>query len=164
MDWQTPDSFLELVRQVGPIALDPCTSPENPVGAEFFCSPVTVQDDQGRPVVAPYSDGLQRRWADFTPWGLAFCNPPYGRSLGAWAAKITSEAQAGCEIIALVPSRTDTKWFHLMTDHMTSLLLWKGRLTFKGAPAPAPFPSAVFYFGKNWARFYEVFGPYGCDV
>ena len=152
MDWQTPESVLDLVRRVAPIVLDPCTSLENPTGAmSFFAYPENSLC------------GLTERWHSCQN-GIVFVNPPYGRALGAWAAKIVAEAQAGCEIIALVPARTDTKWFHLMADHMTSLLLWKGRLTFKGAPAPAPFPSALFYFGKRWERFAEVFSPYGIDI
>ena len=34
MDWCTPDALLELVRQVGPIIFDPCTTDDNPVVAE----------------------------------------------------------------------------------------------------------------------------------
>lgn len=171
MDWQTPDSFLDLVRQVAPIALDPCTSAENPTGARRYVSPdANILSDYGPfgPQLvfgAVGRDGLAEPWHAWTEGhGLAYVNPPYGRALGAWAAKIVTEARLGAEIIALVPARTDTKWFHLMAEHMTSLLLWKGRLTFKGAPAPAPFPSAVFYFGRNWDRFHDLFESWGFYV
>ncbi len=155
MDWQTPENVLELVRKVGPIALDPCTSAENPTGAEHFCCQVTVQDDDGRPVVASYSDGLQRRWSDFR--GLVYVNPPYGRALPQWVDKCIQEAERGAEIILLVPSRTDTRWWHKAANEATSCAFWKGRMTFKGAPSTAPFPTCLFYFGKNWDRFNEVF-------
>jgi hypothetical protein len=158
--WMTPESFLDLVRAVGPIALDPCTTPENPTGAAHFCCQVVVQDDNGRPVIAPYSDGLQRRWSDFR--GLVYCNPPYGRALGAWAAKCSEEARLGAEIILLVPARPDTKWFQHLWN-ADALLFWRGRLKFKGATAGAPFPSAVAFWGPSSSRFQfcKVFGEHG---
>lgn len=36
-DWQTPAEVLELVRKVGPIVLDPCTTVDNPTGAALIC-------------------------------------------------------------------------------------------------------------------------------
>lgn len=151
--WQTPESFLERVRRVGPIALDPCTSADNPTDAiNFF----TERDD-----------GLSLSW-DVGNWyakgGVCFVNPPYGRSLAAWADKILAEATLGAEIIVLVPSRTDTKWWQALHSESDDTLLWRGRLKFKGATAGAPFPSAVFYFGPNWERFQEVFEGKGVFV
>ncbi len=142
MDWQTPENVLELVRQVGPIALDPCTSAENPTGAVLF---FTEEDD-----------GLSQPWTKAAP-GLVFVNPPYGRALPKWAGKCIQEAELGAEIILLVPSRTDTRWWHKAANATTCCAFWKGRMTFKGAPSTAPFPTCLFYFGKRWERFNEVF-------
>lgn len=74
-------------------------------------------------------------------------NCPYGRALPVWANKIVDEAARGCEIIALVPARTDTRWWQLLHGVASSTLLWRGRIKFRGATAGAPFPSAVFAFG-----------------
>ena len=41
-----------------------------------------------------------------------FCNPPYGRALGAWVRKAYEEAQAGTTVVLLIPARTDTAYFH----------------------------------------------------
>lgn len=146
MTWETPDNFLELVRQVsreGCIELDPCTTRDNPTRAIFHFTP----DD----------DGLTEDWSC---GGLVFCNPPYGRALGAWAAKMVEEARLGCEILALVPARTGVRWFQPLWA-ADELLMWRGRIKFKGATAGAPFDSAVAYFGPRSRRFREVFGPHG---
>lgn len=147
MDWQTPDEFLDIVREFAPIQLDPCTSPENPVGARVW--------------MTPRENGLLQNWDEFQSWSdaITYMNPPYGRQIGKWTYKASLEAQKGVEIIALVPARTDTKWFQ--EADFTAVCFWRGRLRFKGAPHPAPFPSAVLYWGDRPERFMDVFEPYG---
>jgi hypothetical protein len=145
MDWNTPESFLALVRQVGPIGLDPCSNAHSKVKAS----------------AAWLSGGLEVDWSGF---GLVYVNPPYGRALKDWAEKIAAEADKGTEMIVLVPSRTDTKWFHRLWSRCNALCLWKGRITFEGAPSPAPFPNAVFYFGDNADQFRDVFEYYGIVI
>lgn len=141
-DWRTPRVVLDLVREfaAGPIALDPATSPDNPTGAATF---FTEADN-----------GLLRPWHTD---GLIYVNPPYGRALAPWARRIANEGQH-IEIIALLPARPDTKWWQ---DHVIktcdALCFWRGRLKFVDAPAPAPFPSALAYWGPRAQRFCEVF-------
>ena len=145
-DWQTPPEFLELVRRVGPIALDPCTTDENPCGATnaFFTAEYT---------------GLVPDWRAIADGGLIYCNPPYS-DMDAWAAKIADEGMRGCEIISLTPARTDTRWFRRMCT-ADQMCFWRGRIKFVGAKAAAPFPSLVCYWGPRPDRFKEVFGPFG---
>ena len=145
MDWNTPEEVLELVRKVAPIGLDPCSNVTSKVKAS----------------AAWLSGGLEVDWSGF---GLVYVNPPYGRELNEWSRKIVDESQRGVEIIALVPSRTDTKWFQNMFNHRNLVCLWKGRITFEGAPAAAPFPSAVFYFGKRQRDFLMAFHGAGIIV
>ena len=137
MDWCTPSCVLERVRRVGVIVLDPCTMPDNPCDALQWCD----------------SDGLDVEWGD----GLTYVNPPYGRELPRWLAKCRVEAGAGAEIIALVPSRTDTAWWHASAEDCDAIAFWRGRLTFEGAPAPAPFPSCLFYWGHRTGVFKRAF-------
>lgn len=145
-DWQTPDCVLERVRKVAPIGLDPCTSPENPCGADYCSTPLLG------------GDGLLADWTAFhAPGRLVYCNPPYGRGIGAWVEKCHDEYMRGGEVIALLPARTDTRWFPW---DAVAICFWRGRLTFKGAPAPAPFPSAVVYWGQRYWAFNDAF----CDV
>jgi hypothetical protein len=137
-DWNTPPEVLDIIRKFARIGLDPCSNARSKVKAS----------------ASWLSGGLEVEWGGF---GLVYVNPPYGRALGAWSEKIAQEALADTEMIVLVPSRTDTKWFHRLWKRCNALCLWKGRITFEGAPSPAPFPSAVFYFGPNAERFRAVF-------
>ena len=147
MDWQTPDEVLDLVRSVGPIGYDPCTTPDNPTGARW--------------VSAPPLDGLTSRWG---LWELIYVNPPYGRELPKWTAKCAREGTAGSEIILLVPARTDTVWFHRDIRQAHRVCFWKGRMRFKGAASSAPFPSLLAYWGQRPERFTEVFASRGVVV
>lgn len=144
-DWCTPPAFVEAVRQVfGVIELDPCSNASSDVGARVAW---TEEDD-----------GLSRDW---TEHGTVYVNPPYGDAIGQWVDKCIESAHY-TDVIALVPSRTDTAWFHRILEmafHIpTTIGFYKGRLTFKGAPNPAPFPSAVVYWGER-GEFQDVFHP-----
>ncbi len=70
-------------------------------------------------------------------------NPPYGREIGDWMKKAHESATGyDATVACLVPSRTDTKWWHSYAlPHEIRFL--RGRLTFEGAKHGAPFPSAI---------------------
>jgi len=81
------------------------------------------------------------------PWGLSnFINPPYGREIGKWIAKAYSEAQGGALCVLLIPSRTDTKWWHDYIMKADEIRFIKGRLKFGDSKNSAPFPSCVVIF------------------
>lgn len=92
-----------------------------------------------------------------SPGGLIFVNCPYGRELPLWLGKCREEAQLATPIIALVPARTDTSWWHACAEDCDAIALWRGRLTFEGAPASAPFPSCLFYWGDRASSFKRAF-------
>jgi phage N-6-adenine-methyltransferase len=143
--WETPDGLLCLVRAVfdGQIGLDPCTTEKNP------CSAKSCLFHPG--------DGLARSWFAY---GGVYVNPPYSR-LKDWALKCADEAKAGTEIILLCPARTDTVAFHDYICRADALRLLRGRLTFRGAPSAAPFPSLLAYWGEHEKRFRRAFQPLG---
>jgi len=176
MDWCTPENVLELVRQVGPIALDPCTNYLNPVHAETFCADAASDCEAFGTLVA--RDGLTYNWSGFP--GLVYVNPPYGRQIPRWVDKCIQEADKGAEILLLVPARTDTRWFDRLVNSANSTAFWKGRMTFEnGDPAalnrhvywhekkqawvpmdPAPFPTLLAYWGRRDLTFHNVFVPF----
>lgn len=87
-------------------------------------------------------DGLHRDWGQ-----RIYCNPPYGRSIGKWIAKGICEAEKGKLVVMLVPSRTDTRWWHdLIMKHASQIRFLRGRLRFNEHKQGAPFPSAVVIF------------------
>ena len=84
--------------------------------------------------------GLAIEWT-----GSVFVNPPYGRHIGDWIAKGFESAQAGATVVMLIPSRTDTRWWH---DYVMKgeIRFIKGRLHFGDGKGSAPFPSCIVVF------------------
>lgn len=144
-DWNTPETVLKHVREFRDIGLDPCSNATSIVGA----------------VTEWTEGGLDHAWGGH---GLVFVNPPYGREVSKWADKVTDEALKGVEIIALVPARTDARWFQSLAEVSDGMCFWSGRVKFLGAAASAPFPSALFYFGESVARFLSIFGCVGFTI
>jgi site-specific DNA-methyltransferase (adenine-specific) len=82
-----------------------------------------------------------------------FCNPPYGRdNTGLWIKKCFEESKKpGTIVVALVPARTDTKWFHdYIYPSSAQIFFIRGRLKFGGSKNAAPFPSMIVIFGMHW--------------
>ena len=75
-------------------------------------------------------------------------NPPYGREVGKWIAKAAHDSlEYGSTIVCLLPSRTDTKWFHeLVLPNAQEIRFIRGRVKFEGMQAGAPFPSLIVIF------------------
>jgi len=148
--WQTPDSILERVRTVAPIALDPCTVTSNPTHAKRN---ITAECDP---------DGLLSDWWTLADGGLVFCNPPYGRGHATeWATKIVAEAARGTEIIALTRGDTSTRAAWTMIGAATRIC-YPPRIRFKGATGSPNFSNAIYYLGprpQTFRRAFEDLGP-----
>jgi len=76
---------------------------------------------------------------------VVWMNPPYGREIGKWMALAYNESQKGSTWVCLVPSRTDTKWWHEIVME-GEIRFIRGRLRFKDMINNAPFPSAIVIF------------------
>ncbi len=133
-DWCTPRWILDLVvGAVGKFDLDPCSPGKGKSAVEARIH-LTAQDD-----------GLAHDWLGRAVW----LNPPYGKGIGNWLAKARHEVAVGharC-VVALIPARSDTDWFHRHCSGHADILLLKGRLHFGDGPTPAPFPSALVGYG-----------------
>lgn len=145
-NWCTPESILIPVRKVfgGQIGLDPCANTESVVNAKVeFC--------------LPDHDGLVEPWTADT----VYVNPPYGRKIGLWLERCLRARRDGAEVIALLPATPDTEAWRKYVQPASCVCFVHGRLTFLGAPAAAPNPTAIVYWGRNWHRFAELFGELG---
>lgn len=146
-DHNTPEAFLDVLREMGAIGLDPCSNPWSRVGAESY---VAAHDG---------GDGLAVPWHLF---GLTFVNPPYGRGqIVKWVHKAALEAVQGGEIVMLVPCSPETKWSKLADENCDARGVWAGRIPFIGAGGNgAKAPSSVFYWGPRRHLFAHVFEPH----
>lgn len=88
----------------------------------------------------------------FHPWrGHVWVNPPYGRALSEWIDKAIQEhqQQRTSSIVALVPSRTGTQWWHRAINGGARPEFLTGRIRFwrDGQPGDtAPFDSALLWW------------------
>jgi len=120
LDWQTPKALYDELDKEFAFDFDPC--PHNP---QF--------------------DGLDIEWGESN-----FCNPPYGREIGKWIKKgFWEHDRAGKGVVFLIPSRTDTLWWHEYVMKADEIRFVKGRLKFGDATNSAPFPSAIVIFRKR---------------
>jgi hypothetical protein len=133
----TPDYVLFPVRRIlGTIELDPCTEPDNPVGAtRFYCLP---------------ADGATLPWDAET----IYCNPPYGEVRDRWVKRCIAAARGGGRVVLLMPSATDTRTFHLAFAHCTTAVFVAGRLKFRlardnGRQGAASHPSVLCGFNVD---------------
>lgn len=79
-------------------------------------------------------------------WGQSnFVNPPYS-DIKKWLAKGYQESRQGKRVVFLIPSRTDTRWWHEYVMGGAEIRFIKGRLKFGGAKNSAPFPSCIVIF------------------
>ncbi len=72
-------------------------------------------------------------------------NPPYGREFRRWTEKAVEAARQGALVVCLVPTRTDTHWWHdyAMQGEVRFL---KRRLKLGNSLSSAPFPSVIVIF------------------
>ncbi len=122
-EWETPQFLFDGLHAEFGFELDVCATPENAKCKRFF----TKEDN-----------ALLQNWAPAVCW----MNPPYARQISGFMQKALDESQLGATIVALVPARTDTLWFHKYANRGEVRFL-KGRLRFVGAKHCAPFPSAI---------------------
>lgn len=74
-----------------------------------------------------------------------YVNPPYS-DIYPWMEKGVLEWRAGKTVVFLVPSRTDTRWWHELAMQATEIRFVRGRLRFGDAKWAAPFPSSIVIF------------------
>jgi site-specific DNA-methyltransferase (adenine-specific) len=136
-DWETPRDLLErLYRVFNRFDLDPCSPSANKRTAPVHARVHYTADDNG--LVLPW-------------FGNVFVNPPYGRELRYWVEKGRNEVATGNAeaVIALIPARTDTTWWHDYIASQADVFFLRGRLSFGQSGQSAPFPSALVVWGAS---------------
>ena len=128
--WETPQELFDQLDSYFHFDLDVCALPENAKCERYF---------------TPEMDGLSQTWT-----GTCWMNPPYGREIGAWLEKAYVSSRKGATVVCLIPSKTDTKWWHeFVTKGEIGFI--RGRLHF-GTKDTAPFSNTVVVFRPESVR------------
>jgi site-specific DNA-methyltransferase (adenine-specific) len=164
-EWETPQELFDQLDEIFHFTLDVCATTLNAKCEEYFYRTI---------------NGLSQSWDNNICW----MNPPYGDpeypckpnckkkkcqergyhiseyvpGIRDWVEKAYKESRSPfCIVVALLPARTDTKWFQgyvwdkdkgLFGDWRDGVKgqFIKGRLKFGNAKNSAPFPSMIVVF------------------
>lgn len=123
-DWETPSEIFDPLNVEFGFTLDVCATIENRKCDNFY----SISDN-----------GLAKEWH-----GTCWMNPPFGTQ-GKWVKKAYESAQHGATVVCLLPSRTNTNWWHdyCMNGEVRFI---RGRPKFKGAEHGLPQPLAIIIF------------------
>lgn len=121
-EWETPQELFDELNREFNFTVDVCATRKN-AKCELYWS--------------KNFDGLLTDWKNEICW----MNPPYGREIGKWVEKASKN-----KVVALLPARTDTKWFHEYIYNKHEIRFLKGRLKFSNSKNSAPFPSMIVIF------------------
>lgn len=132
MTWETPKDYFDKLNRKFKFDLDACASDTNHKVDTYF-----TEDD----------NALEQKLD-----GNVFMNPPYGRHIGEFIKKAYEEHLRDQDrfIVMLIPSRTDTKYWHEYIQDKATVKFLKGRLKFEidgESMDAAPFPSALVVYG-----------------
>lgn len=128
--WETPQDLFDELNAEFHFNLDVCATDENAKCTNYYTKE---------------QNALEQDWSSRICW----MNPPYGRTIALWVKKAyDSMRKGGATVVCLLPSRTDTAWWHdyCMKGEIRFL---RGRLKFSGNKYNAPFPSAIVIFRKE---------------
>tara|TARA_R100001129_G_scaffold87202_2_gene59458 strand:+ start:260 stop:742 length:483 start_codon:yes stop_codon:yes gene_type:complete len=147
-DWATPQDLFDKLNKQFNFDIDVCADVSNAKCKKYY----SIEDD-----------ALSQTWK-----GYCFMNPPYGREISKWVKKAYESSGANsfspissgeATVVCLLPSRTDTKWWHDYVMKADTVKFIKGRLKFDGHKNSAPFPSAIVVFG-NYPKYQWGFFAY----
>ena len=138
-EWETPDYLYKSMDDIYHFTLDVCATDDNAKCDEYY----TIAED-----------GLKCDWGRFN-----WCNPPYSRGqLERWLKRAYEETLKGNTTVVLMPSNTDTCYFHeyVWDERVNSWYRWietvymvNGRLKFSDAKNSARFPSMLVVFSGH---------------
>ena len=139
--WSTPQAFFDALNAEFKFQVDVAATAENAKCMKWFGPGSRTED------------ALAVNWPT---GGALWLNPPYSQCR-QFMAKAAASALRGCTTVCLVPSRTDTKWWHehvwAASHHSprpgVQVRFVRGRLKFGNTgdcKNSAPFPSVVIVF------------------
>jgi site-specific DNA-methyltransferase (adenine-specific) len=105
--YTSPRMLVDQLRREFPFSVDVCAVNENAQCDRYFSPDPTDSEASG-------VNGLLQSWKGEVCW----MNPPYGREISAWIdAACERSADGDCVVVALVPARTSSPWWHQAAEH-----------------------------------------------
>ncbi|QIL51241.1 adenine methyltransferase [Weissella coleopterorum] len=141
-DWETPDDLFKDLNSEFNFSWDLAARKDNTKANNF---------------ISPETNSLTVDWSKLE--GNLFLNPPYGRELSKWIKKAyESSLERQGNIVLLIPSRTDTSYWHNYIFGKAEIRFLRGRIKFENngiAGDAAPFPSAIVIYNNDerWKSF-----------
>jgi site-specific DNA-methyltransferase (adenine-specific) len=135
--WRTPPDLFAALDAEFDFGLDAAALPD---GSDSLC-------------LRWLFDALRADWTTIASGRAVYLNCPYSK-VRAFIGKAALERRCGCTVVALVPARTDTRWWfaHVWDGTLhrprpgVEVRFLPGRLKFSGSANSAPFPSVVLVF------------------
>lgn len=129
--WVTPRDFFEPLRKEFGLNVDAAASSDNAMLPKFWDIDHSAFDQD---------------WRGMRVW----CNPPYARNvIYGWVKQCATGGAS--VVVALLPARTDTRWFHdfIYKRRGVEIRFVKGRIKFSGTTGAGKFPSMVVIFRQG---------------
>ena len=127
-DYSTPPDLFEAYDRIWHFTLDVCATADNAKCPHYF---------------TPEQDGLLQPWR-----GTCWMNPPYHQTeIPKWIRKAYEEAQRGAVVVALLPVRAGSAWFHDVVLPQAQVTFLRGRIKFAGRTTNAMEDSMIAVFG-----------------
>ena len=111
-EWETPQELFNKLNKEFNFTIDVCATKENAKCLRYYDIKI---------------NGLAQSWKN----EVVFMNPPYGKILNKWIEKAYRESANGAVVVCLIPSRTDTSYWHNYIIPYAETRFLRGRLKFK---------------------------------
>ena len=112
VEWETPQFLFDKLIEEFNFTIDVCASRENAKCERFYTKEVK---------------GLFKSWKN----EIVFMNPPYGHGkVRKWIEKAYQESLNNTTVVCLIPSRTDTSYWHDYIIPHAEVRFLRGRVKF----------------------------------
>ena len=155
-DWGTPKLLFQKLHDEFNFCVDVCANKETALLDQWIGPGSKYEDALGEWKSACQLPHSVKRYYSHS----YFMNPPYS-DVAEFMKRMAIEMASNKSVrgVALVASRTDTKWFHdYVLPSASEIRFIKGRVQFAGAPSSAPFPSMIVVYNTiiSGEKFQEI--------
>lgn len=141
-EWNTPQDLFDTLNKEFEFALDAAASKDNSKTIYYL-----KKNSEVDALTTNWYESLSKIWkwkGNKNVW----LNPPYSQNK-AFMKKAYEESEKGLTVVCLIPSRTDTKYWHDYVMKASEIRFIKGRLKFSDSKNSAPFPSCIVIFSEH---------------